>query len=175
MALSNFMFKGSYLKIIRLTYSKNEKYVNGSLHILADPNSQSFVMREVVLHGNRKILGIRIANTPPKNPKHEEAFLLKGDLQDVWKNYPDHIASWDKMRNDWNYWVAYSWPEPLYLEDEKKYVSLKEGALTVCPCYDDYRIWDKFYAPDILDKSNHSKQFYLFLKSLDEFKDCEDI
>jgi len=170
MGFKNFMFEGSYLNISRLIYSKSMKHVSCTLEICG--NNQSSI-KEVYASGSQKVLGVRIANTPPKNPKNGDTFLLKGDLQGVWEKYPKHIASWDSVRNDWNYWLAVNWG-CLYLEDTQKYIRIVNEELVPCTCYDDERIWDKFFHPQKINGSDHIKQFYLYLKSLDEFKDCVD-
>ena len=180
MALANFMFNGSYLRIVRLVFSKFEKNITCSLQISSkdtDGTMSSWACREISVSGNRNILGIVVSDKPPENPKNGDAYYLtqNNNLQGVWENYPNHIAAWDNLRNDWNYWVAHSWHDILYREDTKEYVLLKDGAFTRCVCYDDVRIWDNFFTPELLNNSNHMKQFYLFLKSLDEFKDCIDV
>ena len=171
MGLSNYLFSGSYLNISRIVYEKNIKHISATLSIFTTDRKQ-FVTKDYYALNRRKCLGIRVANTPPENPQHEEAYLLKGDLQGVWKNYPNHIASWDKHKKDWNYWLAFSWPDILFLEETQKYARLKDGEFEFCDCYDDERIWNKFFDTEILNESNQLKQFYLYLKNLDEFKDC---
>ena len=170
MGLANFLFNGSYLHIERAIIQN--KSMACTLKIYSSDKKQS-ALREIAFGGGRKIWGIRVGNTPPKNPKHEEAYLLKGDLQEEWKLYPNHITWWDAQRGVWNYCIA-TWADILYLEDTGEYMTLNNGEFTPCVCYDDSRLWDKFFAPDILEKSNHYRQFYLCLKSLDEFKDCVD-
>jgi len=175
MGLSNFLFTGSYLNISRFVFSKDIKHISCVLNIYSNDKSQ-FTIRDMYLSGHRKVLGVHHTITmPPINPKHEDAYVLQGDLQGVWKNYPNHIASWDAFRKDWNYWQVQSrWPDVLYLEATKQYANLINGEFIFCACYDDERIWNKFFSSDVLNDSNHIKQFYLYLKSLDAFKHCVD-
>jgi len=175
MALTNFMFKDSYVTISRLVFEKDINHISCTLKVMSADKKQAAI-REVHASGSKKFLSICLGVLePPSNPAHEDAYLLQGDLRGVWKNYPSHIASWDMHRKDWNYWAAYSWHEPLYLEDSKEYVHLVDGNIIKgVTCYDDIRVWDRFFSPEALKESNHIKQFYLYLKSLDEFKDCVD-
>ena len=177
MALGNYMFDDSYLRVNRFVFSKFEKYMTCSLHIYAASKkglTQPWASREISVSGNHMAMGISLATEPPDNPQDGDAYLLQGDLQGVWQNYPNHIASWDSLKNDWNYWIANSWHDMLYFQDTETYVTLKDNILTPCICFNDVRIWNKFFSTDVIEESNHTKQFYLYLKSLDEFKDCVD-
>jgi len=174
MGLKNFMFDGAYAKISKLFYHKDIKQITCHLEVYSKDMSQ-FFYKDMHISASRKVTSIKIENIPPENPQNGDTYLLQDDLQGVWENYPKHIASWDSFRKDWNYWLAINWPDILFLEDTQEYIKIINGQIVKCKCYDDERLWNKFFSSELLDNSNHVKQFYLYLKSLDEFKDCEDV
>ena len=172
MALSNFLFSGSYVRIERFTFSKYDKWINCSLQIINKEKS-SCASREIVLHGNCTVQSVCIVDRPPTTPKDIFYFIKEGS-QGIWSAYSKHIAHWNNQKLDWDYWYANSWHDILYFEDEKRYCRINEGIFETVPCYNDIRLWDLFFSSSALEGSNHLKQAYLFLKSLDEFNGCED-
>ena len=181
MALKGYIAPNVYLSVSNVIYEKDLSRCTALLSFYSDNSKQTLLGNTtVVLEGHSvtpSLLSVIPYNTVPENLK-DEFFIIGQDAEGNLKGLEGRIARKSKLTEEIETYILTNNSFLLYVEDEKKYRQYTDGKWTERPeMASDKRLWDKWMAPEVAlaDGTNPTKQMYKFMKTLPQFKDCEDI
>lgn len=180
MALKGYIASNVYLYISNVIYEKDLCRCTALLNFYSDDSKQILLGNTtVVLQGGSttpSLISIKPCNALPKNIK-DEFFIIGEDAQDNLKGLEGRIARKSKITGELETYYLTNNSFLLYVEDEKKYRQYQNGEwVEKLDMSSDKRLWDKWLAPEValVDGTNPTRQMYKFIKTLPQFKDCED-
>lgn len=182
MALKNYLTSGTYTEIDNIIYEKPTKRCSVGLVIWADSSKTvALANKGISVEGySKQPLLFSLTNklkSIPENTSPEMFYIIDESPEGELSGYAGQITKFNSVTKNWDKWVL--WEGFLgFVEDEKKYYQFQENKwIEVKNMTVDSRIWEKWFAPHIAfaEGTNPTKQMYEFMKTLEQFKDCEDV
>jgi hypothetical protein len=181
MALKHYLAANSYTNVSNFIYEKEIRRCTVMLEIWSDESKTiSVANKAVVVDGNTKIpLLSSLKNTlklEPSDISPDLSYLIDENAEGEFAGYSGQLTRYNPLTKLWNKWVLWDGLTVL-VEDEQKYYRYKNGAWVELKDFTmDMRIWDEWLAPNValVDGKNPIEQMYKFIKTLEQFKNCED-
>ena len=182
MAIKGFLNSKTYCSIGNTIYEKDTKRCSVNIKIFEDETKKNVVASTgVVVEGEFLIPSI-VSLTPQKTiPENlgESYFIVADESSEELIGFEGRLAHIDKSTKELHtYFLNEVNIFQFFAEDEKKYYMFEKGNWEIIKNHTrDKRIWDEWFAPEVAlaDGTNPTKQMYKFMKTLDQFKDCEDV
>lgn len=182
MAFKNYISTGTYTAVSNLIYEKNLKRCTAMLEIWTDESkTQVLANKAITVDGAVKISSIAsLTNhiqSEPEDKNSEICYLISKDATGSFAGYEGQLTRYNPHTNNWDKWVLWE-GLTVFVEDEGKYYQrLNQSWKHLSDHSSDVRIWDKWLAPSVSMEAgtNPMQQMYKFMKTLPQFKDCEDV
>lgn len=182
MGLKDYLSSGTYTAISNLIYEKNLKRCTAMLEIWTNESKTLILANKgVTVEGTTKLPSVaslkNLVQTEPEDKNPEMYYIIDQDAKDSFVNYEGQLTRFNQNTNNWDKWELWE-GLMVFVEDESKYYQRVNGSWQENPdCSSDARIWDKWMAPEIAmaNGTNPMQQMYKFIKTLPQFKDCEDV
>lgn len=181
MALKGYIAPNTYTSITNTIYERPTKRCTVVMTIYKDDSKECVLGNiSVVAEGFQKVpalVSLSPVKTVPKNIEQGVFFLIAQDAEDNLKGLEGRIARIGLSGSVESY-ILENERFLLHIEDEQKYYNYKNNQwVENTEVLADTRIWDKWLAPEVAmaDGTNPSKQMYKLIKTLPQFKDCEDV
>lgn len=182
MALKNYLTLNSYSNVNSIMYEKAAKRCMFLLDIFTDETKQTLLAsKSFSFDGNIKHDSIFSLSKPQKSPpteNYEKTFYIIGaNATGDFAGYDGQLTKYNPQTKNWDKWII---PEKIifFIEDEQKFYQFcNQKWVETSNFIADARIWDKWLAPEVCmaENKNPMEQIYKFLKTLPEFKNCEDV
>lgn len=182
MAIKNYLTPGSYTHIVNTIYEKQLKRCTIVLDICSD-NTKSLVLanKGISVDGSRKHISIfSLANQlhkTPSQPSDEMHYIISASPEEELLGYEGQVTVYNSITQNWDKWILWDGLIAFVEDEQKYYLRSNEQWVEQKEFTEDKRIWDKWFAPEVAlaEGTNPTKQMYEFMKTLEQFKDCEDV
>lgn len=181
MAFKHYLSPNSYTSISNLVYEKALKRCTVMLEIFADETKTVLLANKgFTVDGQHKCMSLASlknkAKSVPAELNEDVCHLIDQSAEGEFSGYEGQLTKYNPVSRSWDKWVLWE-GLTVYVEDEQKYYKFTEQAWKQIPDMGiDGRVWDKWLAPQVAlaDGTNPMQQAYKLMKTLPQFKDCED-
>lgn len=182
MAFKNYLTVGTYTGICNLIYEKSLKRCTAMLEIWTDDSKTLLLAnKSVVVDGSRKCLTVdslkNKLEVEPEAKDPEMSYIISDTPKDSLVGYEGQLTRYNPYTKVMDKWVLWD-GLVVYVADEDKYYQRVKGKWEESLEFGaDERVWNKWFAPEVAmaEGTNPMQQMYKFMKTLPQFKDCEDI
>ena len=181
MAFKNYLTPDSYTSVCNMIYEKSLKRCTVMLEVWADETKRILLANKgVTVDGSNKCpslssLKTKIKSVPSKITP-EMHYIIDASPEEELVGYEGQLTKYNPATKNWDKWIL--WPGLVaFVEDEQKYYAFFEQKWTELPDMTaDARVWDKWLTPEtaMADGNNPMGQMYKLMKTLPQFKNCED-
>ncbi len=187
MAFGNYIGTGTYTVVDEVIYGKFNKFVRCTLYVYSDNTKTNLLAtKQLEFYFDRdyeEIHGINMTE-PPANPVEGQKYHINpAGATGVFAGDPGKIAEWKSDINEGAGGYTFWFPTPglsYWYGPEGQYyiITSDEGDIISKDFEDDWRMWDKWFAPEhvILNEENNLyKRLYEFLKTQPGFENVIDV
>lgn len=181
MAFKNYLTSNSYTNVCNMIYEKALRRCTVMLEVWADDTKTLLLANKgVTVDGSLKHISIASLKNKQKSVPAEvipEMHYIIDNAEGDFAGYEGQLTKYNPNSKNWDKWVL--WPNLVaYIEDEQKYyIFVNQKWNEVPDMTADRRVWDKWLAPEVAMAAgnNPMEQMYKLMKTLPQFKDCENI
>lgn len=182
MAFKNYLATNTYSNISNLFYEKTQKRCMATLDIWSDDSKKIMLAsKQITIEGQHKCLSLyslkEKLKDEPSNLDPEIGYIIADAPNNAFIGYEKQLTKYNSITKNWDKWVLWQ-GLIVFVEDEQKYYIYIDNQWTELPEMTmDVRVWDKWMAPEVamVDGKNPMEQMYKFMKTLPQFKNCEDV
>jgi hypothetical protein len=181
MAFKNYLAPNTYTNISNLIYEKQLKRCTAMLEIWADDTKKILLANKgltvdgAIRHPAVPSL-VDKENAPPADTQPDKYYIIADKAEGDFEGYEGQLTKYNPITKVWDKWVL--WHSLIvFVEDEKKYYQFFNGSWSELPdMSNDARLWDTWLAPEVAlsNGNNPMQQMYKLMKTLPQFKNCED-
>jgi hypothetical protein len=182
MAFKDYLTPNSYTSVSNMIYEKGLKRCTVMLEVWSDESKSVLLANKgVTVDGSVKIPSLASLKNKlkavPTEIVPQMGYIIDVNAEEELAGYEGQLTRYNPVTKNWDKWVLWD-GLIMFAEDEEKYYLFKDGVWSELKDFSaDLRIWNEWLAPEIamVDGKNPMQQMYKFMKTLPQFKDCEDV